>query len=218
MAEATTDTTDDLPPKTGPSNWLLIVEYVYPRWLVRLRSSKDAKDELEALLRDTETRSRKYQVDANGKEVPGTSSYPDAEYWQDRLKLEPDDDGGDDHLVIDYAEYEDIYLPDRHWESVVRRLDVERWEHLYPELAAPPPRPLASHAPDQTRVRLRYTVDDAPARIWIPDQPHAAEACGTGRQLVAGRYRSRCALSSSISRTPATPWTSALVQRCGIMV
>jgi hypothetical protein len=118
----------------------LIVEYVYPRWLVRLRSSKDAKDELEALLRDTETRSRKYQVDANGKEVPGTSSYPDAEYWQDRLKLEPDDDGGDDHLVIDYAEYEDIYLPGRQWESVVRRLDVERHERLYfPMTAAPPP-------------------------------------------------------------------------------
>jgi hypothetical protein len=101
MAEAKTDPTDDLPPKTGPSNWLLIVEDLFPAWRNRFGSSKDAKVELTALLCDSETRSRKYHVDASGKEIPGTSSYPDAEYWQDRLKLVPDADGGHDHLVID---------------------------------------------------------------------------------------------------------------------
>jgi hypothetical protein len=33
----------------------------------------------------------------------------------------------------------DVYFPDGYWEYSVRRPDVERWERLYPKLAAPEP-------------------------------------------------------------------------------
>jgi hypothetical protein len=89
MAKTKTDPTsiDDLgdlsnvPSKTEPSNWLLIVENVFPRWCDRLGSSKDAKAEVDALLRDPETRSAKHKVDASGKEIPGTAS----EFVSERL-------------------------------------------------------------------------------------------------------------------------------------
>jgi len=143
MARAETDPTDDLPPKTGPSNWLLIVEDVFPRWRDRLGSSEDAKDELNDLLCNPLTRSARHKVDASGKEIPDTNRHVDHPgFWQDRLLLVPDADGGDDHLEVDYGDaYLDFYSPGGHWKFYVRRLDVERWERLYPELAAPPPPP-----------------------------------------------------------------------------
>src|SRR5262249_28298958 len=108
--------------------------------------SKDAKDELSALLCDPETRSAIHKVDASGKEIPGTSSHVDhPEFWPDRLSLVPDADGGADRLAVNYPD--SIYLPDGHWEGFVSRLSVERWERLYPALAAPPPAPSKELAP-----------------------------------------------------------------------
>jgi hypothetical protein len=56
-----------------------------------------------------------------------------AEFWPDRLLLEPDADGVD-HLVVDYTDYEDVYWDDYspgwHWEFYVLRTNVERWERL----------------------------------------------------------------------------------------
>jgi hypothetical protein len=147
MAEAETDPTriDDAASKAGPSNWLSIIKDVFPRWRDRLGSSKDAKDALEALLCDRETRCATHKVDASGEEILGTSGFLNAEFWPDRLLWERDADGGDDHLVVDYTDsadvYLDVYYPDSHWEFYVRRLDVERWERLHQELAAPPPPP-----------------------------------------------------------------------------
>ena len=116
------------PSKTGASNWLPL-EDVFQRWCGRLGLSTDAKDELEALLCDRETRSAKHKVDASGEEIPGTASFvDDPEFWRDCLLLKPDADGGPDRLVVDYTDAADIYLPDRHWKFYVRRLDVERWE------------------------------------------------------------------------------------------
>jgi hypothetical protein len=142
MAEAKTDPTDDLPPKTGLSGWRLIVEDLFPAWCDRLGSSEDARDETYALLCDRETRSAKYRVDASGKEIPGTFSSLGPWFWPGRLLLEPDADGGVDRLVVDYMDYVDAYsVPGERMEFLVRHLDVERWERLYPELAAPPPAP-----------------------------------------------------------------------------
>jgi hypothetical protein len=45
------------PTADASSNWLSIVKDVFLRWRDRLGSSKDARDELEALLHDPETRS-----------------------------------------------------------------------------------------------------------------------------------------------------------------
>jgi hypothetical protein len=57
-------------------------------------------------------------------------------------------------LVVDYTDsadvYLDVYYPDSHWEFYVRRLDVERWERLYPELAPSPPPPLPPPVPAPT--------------------------------------------------------------------
>jgi hypothetical protein len=131
---------DDIASKAS-SNWLLLAN-VPQRW--RARSSKDAKDKLDALLCDPETRTKICHVDANGEET-GAVSFPDTEFWQGRLVLVPDEDGGDDHLVVDkpavsrsmhYGDpHVDYYSPDGHWKFYVRRLDVERWERLRPELA-----------------------------------------------------------------------------------
>jgi hypothetical protein len=133
-------------PSKAVSNWLSIVEDVFPRWRDRLGSSKDAKDELNALLCDRETRSAKRRVNASGEEIPGTPSFEDSWFWQDqgRLLLVPDADGGVDHLAVDYTDsadvYWDVYSPGWHWEFYVRRLDVERWEGAYfPITASSPP-------------------------------------------------------------------------------
>ncbi len=136
MAQAKTNPTT---PKAGPSNWVLIVEELFPLWRDRLGSSKDAKDEVTALLCHPETRSQIQHRSASGEVTPGTPQYPNAEFWRYRLLLVPDADGGADHLAVDYPD--SIYLPEGHWESFVRRFDVERWEGLYPALAAPPPAP-----------------------------------------------------------------------------
>jgi hypothetical protein len=130
--------------KAGSSDWLSIVKDVFPRWCDHLGSSEDARGELYALLCDRKTQSAKHKVDASGEEIPGTSSFLDAGFWQERasLLLTPDADGGVGHLAVDYTDPADIYLPDGHWEFYVRRLDVERWERLYfPMTAAPLPPP-----------------------------------------------------------------------------
>jgi hypothetical protein len=133
----------DNPSKAGSSNWLSL-EDVFQRWHNRLGSSKDAKDALEALLCDPETRSANHKVDASGEEISGTSGFLNAGFWPGRLLLKPDADGGADHLAVDYADsadvYLDVYFPDGHWEFFVRRTDVERWERLYfPTTATPAP-------------------------------------------------------------------------------
>jgi hypothetical protein len=144
MAEAETDSTrnDDAASKAG-SNWLLL-EDVFQRWRVRLKSSHEAVDELNALLRDRETRSRIRRVDTGGEEISDTVTFLNAQFWQDHgalLSVVPDADGVGDRLAIDYTDTAEIYLPDGYWEFSVRRTDVERWESLYPELAAPLPAP-----------------------------------------------------------------------------
>jgi hypothetical protein len=130
------------PAADASSNWLSVKD-IFLRWRDRLGSSKDAKDEVEALLCDPETRSANHRVDASGKEILGTSGFLNAGFWPSRLLLVPDADGGADHLVVDYTDsadvYLDVYFPDSHWEFYVRRTDVERWESLYPELAPPLP-------------------------------------------------------------------------------
>jgi hypothetical protein len=167
MARAKTNPTriDDTASKAS-SNWVLIVEELFPQWRDRLGSSKDAKDELDALLYDPETRSAIHKVDASGKEIPGTASYPGNGFWQDRLLLIPDPGGGADHLAVDYPD--SIYLPDGDWRGFVSRLSVERWERLYPELAAPPPPPpaAASPAPGKKRTlkKKRRKAKSAPIK------------------------------------------------------
>jgi hypothetical protein len=137
-----------------------LLEDVFQRWRVRLKSSHEARDELNALLRDRETRSRIRRVDTGGEEISDTVTFLNAQFWQDHgalLSVVPDADGVGDHLGIDYTDYTEIYWdhysPGWRWEFSVRRLDVERWEGLHPWLAAPPPRPSASHAPDQQQSR-----------------------------------------------------------------
>jgi hypothetical protein len=140
MAQAETNPTrsDDAAPKAS-SNWLLL-EDVFQRWRVRLKSSHEAVDELNALLRDRETRSRIQRVDTGGEKISDTVTFLNAQFWQDHgalLSVVPDADGVGDRLGIDYTDAAEIYWPDGHWEFSVRRLDVERHERLYPELAAP---------------------------------------------------------------------------------
>jgi hypothetical protein len=140
MAQVKTDPTpiDDAASKT-PSNWLSILRDVFPRWHDRLRSSKDAGQKLANLLCDPETRSKIYRVNASGEEISHARRFGDAEFWSGRLLLVPDDDGGDDHLEVNYGDaLLEFHDPGGHWEFDVRRRDVERWEGLDPELAAPP--------------------------------------------------------------------------------
>ena len=148
MAEA------NIHPTQTSSDWLSIVDHVFPQWRDRLGSGRKAVGKLYDLLYDPETRSAKHRVDASGKEIPDTNRHVDHPgFWQDRLLLVPDADGGDDHLEVDYGDaYLDFYSPG-HWEFFVRRLDVERHERQFPELAAPPPRPSASRAPDHQQSR-----------------------------------------------------------------
>jgi hypothetical protein len=144
MAEADTD------PTRTSSDWLLIVEDVFPRWRDRTGSSKDGKAEVDALLCDPETHSAIHKVDASGKEIPGTSSYvDDPGFWPDCLVLVRDADGGADHLVIDYPDPIYLDLPDGHWEGFVRRLDVERHERRYFPMTAAPPSEELSNKPRQ---------------------------------------------------------------------
>jgi hypothetical protein len=142
MARAKTNPTriDDTTSKVS-SNWLLL-EDVFQRWRARLGLGHEAVDEVYALLCDRETRSRKWRVDTNGKEIPGTLSFLNAQFWQERpcLSVVPDADGVGDRLEIDYMDYVDGYsLPNERMEFDVRRADVELWQRLHPELAAPPP-------------------------------------------------------------------------------
>jgi hypothetical protein len=139
------------------SDYEPIIEYVFPRWRDRLGSAKAARDELEAMLRDPETQSAKHKVDAKGKEIPGTASFVEAEtnswFWRGRLKLVPDPDGGDYHLMIEYSEPAVDYWDEPGWRwkfHVRRRLDVERHERSFPaimtlapseEKAKPGPKP-----------------------------------------------------------------------------
>jgi hypothetical protein len=137
-------TIDDAAPKAS-SGWVSIVEDLFPQWRVRLKSSHEAVYELNALLRDRETRSRIRRVDTGGEEISDTVTFLNSQFWQDHgalLSVVPDADGVGDRLAINYTDTAEIYLPDGYWEFSVRRTDVERWESsLYPELAAPLPAP-----------------------------------------------------------------------------
>jgi hypothetical protein len=172
MAEAKTDPTDDLPSKTGPSNWLLIVDDVFPRWRDRLGSSRKAVGKLYDLLCDAETHSAKHRVDASGEEIPDTNRHVDHPgFWQDRLLLVADADGGDDHLKVNYTDDADVYLdvhfPGGHWKFYVRRRDVEHWERLDPELAAAPPTPSKEPTPSEALSnKLRQKPGRKPDFDW----------------------------------------------------
>jgi hypothetical protein len=206
MAEVKTDPTriDDLddPPKTGPSNWVLIVEDLFPAWRDRLGSSHEAVDELYDLLCDPLTRSARHKVDASGEEIPDTNRHVDHPgFWQDRLLLVADANGGDDHLVVNYGDaYVDFYSPG-HWKFFVRRLDVERHERLYfPMVAAPPPRPrqpprrlTKTSKPDsgakrrrkpsaaQAAIQKRFDQGDRPpSNVTWPKFCHAVRVEGDG--------------------------------------
>jgi hypothetical protein len=188
MAQAKTDPTRIDDPSKASSNWLSIVEDVFPRWRDRLGSSKDAKDELKALLCDPETRSAKRRVNASGEEIPSTSSFVDTWFWRDRARLlaVPDADGGGDHLVVeDSTDYVDVYLPDGHWEFYARVVDVERWERLsFPMIAAstPTPRKERKLAPKKKRRKTKQ----AP-RAGAPEQHDWEE----GKLFVMQEFKTR---------------------------
>jgi hypothetical protein len=157
-AKANPTRIDDAASKAS-SNWLSIVEDVFARWRDRLGSSKDAGQKLVNLLCDPETRSKIYRVDASGEEDPATVCFPDTEFWPGRLVLDPDADGGDDHLVVNYGDTNsDFYDPDGHWKFDVRRLDVERWERLFPELA-PPSSPTTAGAEARAIAHLKPLLE-----------------------------------------------------------
>ena len=197
MAETDPTRIDD-PPKAS-SDWLLIVKDVFPQWRDRLESSWDAADEVYYLLRDSETVSAKCRVDASGKEIPDTNRHVDHPgFWQDRLLLVPDADGGDDHLEVDYGDaYLDFYSPGGHWKFYVRRLDVERWERLYPELAAPPPPPPPAPPPSAPQ-----TTAGAEARAIAPLWKDMVD----DRQPIR---RGLCRMNVSLSHGSTMVWVRA---------
>lgn len=117
-------------PKNRPA-LLSIVEEVFPRWRDRLRSSRDAADELEEFLRNPETRSAYVSA---GEEAP--TMLP-VEFWRNTARLEMVPDLVDDRVMVDFTPY--VHLqPDDTAEFFVRASDVERWESRHPELAAAP--------------------------------------------------------------------------------
>jgi len=138
------------------------------------------------LLCDRETRSAKYRVDASGKEIPGTFSSLGPWFWSGRLLLEPDADGGVNRLVVDYMDYVDAYsVPGERMKFLVRYLDVERWERLYPELAAPPSAiskdPVSAPAsPDEI---ISIIAADQPE-----ERPRAARKSELVEKAIAGRF------------------------------
>ena len=87
----------------------------------------------------------------------------------------PDPDGGDDHLEVNYGdELLDFHDPGGHWEFDVRRIDVERWERLYPALVAPPSTavaPAVSEVATQDVSRDAQGVD--PSNTGADDRPAA---------------------------------------------
>jgi hypothetical protein len=140
-------------PSKAVSNWLSL-EDVFQRWRARLGSSEDAKDKLEALLCNRESRSAKRRI-ASGQEIPGTRSLVNTEFWRDEawLSVEIDPDGGD-HIAARYTELvevysldDDVYSVDGHTEFFVRAADVERWERLYLPTMASPPAPSKERKP-----------------------------------------------------------------------
>jgi hypothetical protein len=140
MAQAKSDPTpiDDTASKAASSDWLSIVDDIFPR-CNRLGSSETAKAKLRALFDDPETRLRIRRVDASGKEVSDTRRSVGVEFCQRYLSVVSDPDRGDDQMAVDYGEPSaDYYTPGGRWVLEVRRRDVERWERLHPELAAPP--------------------------------------------------------------------------------
>jgi hypothetical protein len=156
------------PSKAESSPWLSL-EDVFQRWCVRLESSHEAVDEVYALLCNRETRSRKWRVDTSGEEIPNTLSFLNAQFWQERpcLLVVPDADGVGDHLGIDYMDYVDVYsLPNERMAFSVRRRDVELWEWLHPELAAPEPAPSKEPTPKKKRRRKAKQ----PSRAGAPEE------------------------------------------------
>jgi hypothetical protein len=116
------------------------------------------------MLCDSETVSKIYRVNGSGEEIP--RGYGDAEFWQHRLVLVPDEDGGDDHLVVDYGDAVlEFHDPDGHWEHDVRRRDVEDYERLHPELAEPPPPTDKEPTPKKKRREAKQ-----PSRAGRPEE------------------------------------------------
>ena len=116
-------------PKNGPA-LLSIIEDVFPRWRDRLRSGRDAADELEEFLRSPETRSAYVSA---GEE---TLTLLPVEFWQNTARLEVVPDLVDDRVMVDFTPY--VHLqPDDTAEFFVRASDVEHWELRHPELAPP---------------------------------------------------------------------------------
>jgi hypothetical protein len=107
-------------------------------------------------------------------------------FWQDRLLLVADADGGDDHLEVDYGDaYVDFYSPG-HWKFFVRRLDVERHERLYFPMAAAP-----SPAPSKESTSAPVSPDEI-ISIITADQPEkrqrAARKSALVEKAIAGRF------------------------------
>jgi hypothetical protein len=116
----------DVPSKTEPSPWLSL-ENVFQRWRARLGSGQEAVNELEALLRSSETRLATRRVSVSGEEIFGTRGLVDTGS-RPILSVVPDSDGVGDRLGIDYADYVDAHsLPHDRTEFFVRIIDdVER--------------------------------------------------------------------------------------------
>jgi hypothetical protein len=169
-----------IPSKSASAGWVSILD-VFSQWRDRLGSDEDAKDALETFLRDGKTRSAKRWVDAAGEEISGPFSILNTWFWQELAHLElATDANGVDHLVVNHTDPADIYLehqfPGGHWEYLVRRIDVERWQGLYWALAAPSPPPPSpppkiTNAMIDDHVRSCFELVDG---VWQPSATQAA--------------------------------------------
>ena len=132
---------------------LSIVKDVFPRWHVRLGSSEDAKNELEAFLRSVP--SLRLQVSSNGKKRRSVVESP--EFWKDEayLFVQTGVDGVD-RLRFHCTDYVDVsdWRTGSDWRTadfLVRLDDVEHWERLcFPMTAVQPPAPGKEPAPTKT--------------------------------------------------------------------
>jgi hypothetical protein len=164
MAQAKTDSTRTAASKAS-SNWLSIIDDVFPQWRDRLESGEDAVVSLETFLCDRKTCAAIQYTSASGEIIRRDIQHP--EFWQNRLGLDRDADGVD-HLGVDYRPYvhEDYSLL-HGWsrEFVVRRLDVQRWQGLYPPLAEPSPAPRKEPTPKRKRRKAKQ-----PSGAGAPEQ------------------------------------------------
>jgi hypothetical protein len=140
----------------GP-NWRAF-EDIFQRMRARLRSSKAAVDEFNALLRSGEWPSAWRQVNSEGKEI--RRGFAPKDFWRGPtspydvrntlLSVKPDDDGVGDCLITpNYTEFSE-YDASLAFHGVVTEFygrlgDCERWERARPLPTPPPP----AVAPDQ---------------------------------------------------------------------